>query len=184
MSSEFKSTPRGIIAHLEPAEKQLLSKLFTDVIEMLEIPTDDDPLAAMVGLDEEVERPADAAVARLLPDAVKNDGDASLEFRRLTERSLRQAKVANLRAAQYLAEGDSLTLSAEQAMVFVKALTDVRLVIAARLGLETDEDAEKLQGITDATDVTDVDSYLTLIYHFLTAMQESLVGAIMVDERD
>ncbi|MFP3467744.1 DUF2017 family protein, partial [Leifsonia sp. SIMBA_070] len=87
--------------------------------------------------------PADSALHRLLPNGVQGDDAEALEFRRLTERSLRESKTGALRAAALLLESKPLLLNAEQAQYFARALNDVRLVLADRLGLETDEDAER-----------------------------------------
>ncbi|HXF02394.1 MAG TPA: DUF2017 family protein, partial [Arthrobacter sp.] len=88
MAKAFKRTRKGITGFLEPAERELIGKLFGDVISMLEIDRqDEDPLAAMVGLDLDAAKPQDAALLRLLPDAVQHDDGEALEFRRLTERS-------------------------------------------------------------------------------------------------
>ena len=57
-----------------------------------------DPLAAMVGIGTATEAPDDPALARLLPDAYGEDADASAEFRRYTELSLREKKQAQARA--------------------------------------------------------------------------------------
>ena len=44
-------------------------------------------------IDPDAERPDDPALARLLPDAYADDDEASAEFRRFTERTLRETKM-------------------------------------------------------------------------------------------
>ena len=68
MAKAFKYGLKGITGFLEPAERELLRSLFDDVISMLE-PDDrgnQDPLAAMIGLDMDVQEPSDRALRRLL----------------------------------------------------------------------------------------------------------------------
>ncbi|WP_323958740.1 DUF2017 family protein [Arthrobacter sp. JZ12] len=181
MARAFRTTRRGITGDFESGELKLLRRLFADVVQLLEPEKrkDEDPLAAMVGIDPEAERPADSAVARLLPDAVRNDDDGALEFRRLTERSLREEKVGALRAAALLMEKPQVVLTPEQAQLLAKALTDVRLVLADRLDIQTDEDAARLHDIADLEDAEDLESYLALVYNFVTWVQEGLVQALL-----
>ncbi|MFJ6002620.1 DUF2017 domain-containing protein [Arthrobacter sp. NPDC092385] len=184
MAKAFKSTRRGITGALEPGEARLLGALLDDVISMLEPETapSDDPLAALVGMagaDAEAAPPDDSAVRRLLPDAVRGDDDEALAFRRLTERSLREQKIGALRGTALLIESSPMTLNDEQARLFAQALNDVRLVLADRLSIETEEDAERLHDIADSKDVDDVESYLALVYNFITWLQESLVQAML-----
>lgn len=181
MAHGFKSTRRGITGSLEDAERELLGKLFHDVASMVEPETapDADPLAALVGIDPDASVPEDTAVRRLLPDAVDGDDDASLEFRRLTERGLREQKSAGLRAAQLMIESDPIQLDPEQATILSKAINDVRLVLADRLNIVTDEDATRLHGVTDWAEATDLESYLALVYNFLTWLQDTLMQALL-----
>lgn len=180
MASGFKLTRKGITASLETGERELLRSLFADVITMLEpdTPASEDPLAAMVGLDSSAEVPTDSALLRLLPSAMDDDGEA-LEFRRLTERSLREAKTGALRAASLHLEATPLHLDSEQARLFASALNDVRLVLADRLDIQTDEDAERLHDIRDPGKARDVDGYLALVYNFVTWLQETLMQALL-----
>jgi hypothetical protein len=173
VATGFKVTRKGISASLEAGERELLRSLFADVLGMLEpdTPADTDPLAAMVGLDTSARVPSDSALRRLLPDGVVGDDDEALEFRRLTERSLRESKTGALRASALLLESKPL-------QYFARALNDVRLVLADRLELETDEDAERLHGITDPSKAQDVDGYLALVYNFVTWLQETLMQAM------
>ena len=52
-----------------------------------------DPLEAMLDFDAPREMPEDPALQRLLPDAHRDDAEVAAEFRRFTERSLREGKV-------------------------------------------------------------------------------------------
>lgn len=181
MARAFRRTRRGIAGEFEAGELRLLRRLFADVVQLLEPEAreNEDPLAALVGLDLEAVRPEDSAVIRLLPDAVKNDDDGALEFRRLTERSLRQEKVSALRAAALLLESTPVVLTADQGQVLARALNDVRLVLADRLDIRTDEDAARLHEVSDLEDAEDLESYLALVYNFVTWVQESLMQTLL-----
>lgn len=180
MAKAFKATRRGITGQLEPGERKLLSKLFEDIISMLEPdePAHSDPLAAMVGLDEVAIPPSDSAVRRLLPDAVRDDDGEALEFRRLTERSLREDKIGALRGSALLLESSQLLLTAGQAQMLARAVNDVRLVLADRLDIQTDDDAARLHHIDESAAAEDVEAYLALVYNFVTWLQEALMQAL------
>ena len=181
MAKAFKYGLKGITGFLEPAERELLRSLFDDVISMLEpeVRGKQDPLAAMIGLDMDVKEPSDRALRRLLPNVVKDDDAASLEFRQLTERSLRESKIGALRAAALELDKDELVLTAADARHWSTALNDVRLVLAERLDIRDEADADHVHQMQDWSQAEDVESYLALVYNFTTWLQESLVQAML-----
>ncbi len=132
-----------------------------------------------VPLDERpaAERFDDPAVARLLPDAHRDDPKAAAEFRRLTEHGLRHRKRASLeRAREALARPEPVLLDADEAQAVLKGLTDVRLVIAERLGLETDEDAEMIHVVLGRIgDSEEPWVIMAALYDQLTWWQDALV---------
>ena len=80
---------------------------------------------------------------------------------------------------------DRVMLGAEEAMALLTSLTDVRLVLAERLGLRTDEDAAELHRLltlrvasAEAGDGHDRGAAIAAIYDILTWWQESLVAAL------
>jgi hypothetical protein len=170
-----------------------------------------DPLAAMVGIGTAVKPPADPALARLLPDGHRDDPEASAEFRRYTEVGLRQRKRTGLETARRtLGRSGVLLLDDSEAQAWVVALTDVRLVLAERMGLRTDDDHERLMDqVMDAIDARDeVDTVddvgdrpssdlggdpasdmvalevMLSLYDFLTWLQETLVAALVAPMTD
>jgi hypothetical protein len=181
VAKAFKYGLKGITGYLEPAERELLRSLIDDVISMLEpeARAAEDPLAALIGLDMDAAEPTDRAVRRLLPNVVRDDADASLEFRRLTERSLRETKIGALRAAALDLDKDEIVLTADGARHWSMALNDVRLVLAERLDIRDEEDAEHVHMMQDWSQAEDVESYLALVYNFATWLQESLVQAML-----
>lgn len=195
MAKRFKRRRDGlVVAHLDEHEIALLARLFADVGLLLE-PEDDasstPEWAAGLGLhglgdDRAVEAPDDTALARLLPDAHRDDPAASAEFRRLTERSLRERKRAALQESVSLLvgwvedDGRPQTMHDGQARALVTSLTDVRLVLADRLGVRTEADAEALhERDPDDDDPDDPSAWLAMVYEFTTWVQESLSGVLL-----
>lgn len=125
----------------------------------------------------------DPALERLLPSACHTDEQAAAEFRRFTEANLRRHKVAHLTAAmEALGRGNAVELSPPDAVGFVQALTDVRLVLGERLGLRFDEDVERLERDVAQRDSDDPVVYALALYDFLTWLQESLSLALLADQ--
>lgn len=119
--------------------------------------------------------PADPALARLLPDAYRDDPRAAAEYRRYTESGLR----AHKRAAQQImleslgAGRGRGTLGEQEALAWVEALNDLRLALGARL--EVDED---LVAMLAAIPRGDPRRDLLAIYDWLGSLQESLLHAM------
>jgi hypothetical protein len=84
--------------------------------------------------------PLDPALARLLPDAYRDDRQAASEHRQLTELALVERKVANARILMSSLEQSMVQLDAGAVQSWLRTLTDLRLTIAARLQIETDDD--------------------------------------------
>lgn len=166
------------IAAFEDDERLLLLDLFEQLSSLLEPEKrpDADPLEALVGIDPTATRPEDPAIARLVPDAYE-DPESADEFRRFTQRGLLDAKATNARTVcdDLRASGGKVTLSAEKAQVWLTALTDLRLTLATRIGI--DDDAEQFSEQEFAVD--DPRAELFAVYDFLTWLQETLVMALM-----
>ncbi len=153
MARGFKRTRHGVRVRLDDHERGLLAHLLVEVHEMLDDGGDaeTDPLAVMVGIGTAMDPPSDPAVARLLPDAHRDDPEAAAEFRRYTEAGLRERKRAGLEVARRtLGREGAIVLDDDEARAWVVALTDVRLVLASRVGLETDDDHERLEALAQA----------------------------------
>ena len=181
-------TPRhdGIAVLLGEPERDLLIHLLGQLDELLDDgrPVSSDPLEELTGmLDPSAPPPQpsdDPAVARLLPDASRDDAEAAAEFRRLTEGGLRNRKRAGARRAAEALAAERPVLSPDDAQALLKALTDLRLVLADRLGLKTDEDAERLHEELAAAGPDDGGRVAVgMTYDALTWWQESLVTALL-----
>src|SRR6476646_6161644 len=122
----------------------------------------------------------DPALDRLLPTANRQDDEVAAEFRRLTETGLRQRKAAALESSADLLRGDDkLRLDEGEAQAFLKALTDVRLVLGERMGLRTDDDVDVLEAAAESLDPDDPLGYALAVYDFLTWLQETLASSML-----
>lgn len=104
--------------------------------------------------------PADPAVARLVPDAYADDRDASREFRQITERDLLDRRAADAQAVltsltvrgkrldPAKLKGDvtavlAVTLDADAVRAWLRTLTALRLVLASRLEITSEDDHDE-----------------------------------------
>ena len=180
----------------------MLASLAREVLELLEVPERAperpvDPLQAELGLadlpsfDGPLEdadllaagggplgAPEDEVLRRLLPDAYGDDPQAAAEFRRFTERSLRERKaeadrrmLASLEPVQ--GQGGRVQLDADGARAWLAALNDIRLALGTRLGV--DEDVEEVLADLDDDDPR---RYAFAVYDFTTYLQETLVRSM------
>ncbi|WP_335940920.1 DUF2017 domain-containing protein [Streptomyces sp. PTD5-9] len=188
MAGHFEATPDGGAAvALDEVEIAILRSLAVQLLELIgpgEEPAEgQDPLAALFA-EGPSERPADPALARLLPDAYGDeDGElraASAEFRRFTENDLRARKrddaltvVRTLDALTVAGDGGAvLTLSGDECRKWLGALNDLRITIGTRLEVSDDEDeADALYRLPD----TDPRKPMVMAYLWLGALQETLV---------
>jgi hypothetical protein len=124
--------------------------------------------------------PSDPAVARLLPDGNRDDPELAAGYRRLTEHGLRTRKRAALGAAvAALTRDDPVFLDQGEAQALAKGLNDVRLVLASRLGVRTDEDAERLHEVlVQADGHQDPAVAAAAVYEALTWWQDSLISTL------
>jgi hypothetical protein len=140
------------LARLGDVERRVLMGVVDEVIDLLggdEVASD-----VWAGLRIEtdpVEIPSDSALRRLLPD-VSMDAALAAEFRRLTEGDLRAYKVVNLQRLRSAVASacPELVVAADDAPAVAAALTDVRLVLADRLGVRSEDDEEALQRLAVA----------------------------------
>ncbi len=183
----FRRVGDGVSARFARPEAAIIRDLVEQVVELVEpsdgpdrgiTVTEADELARMVGMSEgqeNTEPPDDPVLARLLPDAYRDDPDAAGEFRRFTESGLRSGKVA---CAMTLLEtlppgGGRIKLTADQAEAWLRSLNDVRLALGTRLGVTDDFDA------LDEDVAADDPRYAYVqVYQWLAYLQGSLVAAL------
>jgi hypothetical protein len=172
-----------VTVELEAFEARILQSLVGELLELLDegdaVPAavSDDPLETL--LDEgPSDPPVDPALARLLPDGYRDDPEAAAEFRRFTERDLRDGKKANARAMLATLEdaaeqGGPLVLDDPQAHAWLYALNDLRLTLGSRLDVDEDYHDQ-----VDALDDEDPRRSVFAIYEWLTGVQDTLVRAL------
>ena len=187
----FKARRRGgMTATFDPAEASVIANLASQVIELLRDRngaqvTDTDPLVGELGLGGPSQPPEDPVLQRLLPDAYRDNPEDSGEFRRFTESALTSAKVANAEVvlATLAAGGLDVTdesgapveieLGPDEVQAWLRSLTDIRLSLAVRLGIETEEDTMLLENSSDQALVA-----MAELYGWLGYVQETLVQAL------
>ncbi|NYF11108.1 hypothetical protein HDC94_002264 [Leifsonia sp. AK011] len=165
----FERRGDSFTASFAAQEVDILRELIEQEIALLaEVGSDDpeDASLAEVGIGGSSTPPRDPALARLLPDAYRDDAEAASEYRRLTEASMVARKIASARGlVESLGEGE-VSLNREGAELWLRATNDLRLVIASRLGIVEDDDAGT------------GDEVMQDVYYWLGYLQGSLLDAM------
>ena len=144
----FKSGLSGkLTLKLDPAEHGVLIQLFDQMAELLEVSDGDiatDPLAQLLNMSGSTQISEDPALARLFPDGYSDDEHASADFRRFTEQDLRAQKMQALATInETLSEwSGKASLTQDQALEWLRALNDLRLVLGTRLEIQDVDDRD------------------------------------------
>jgi hypothetical protein len=154
-------TARGgdVVARLEPAEAGIVGLLLDQLEQLLEADAED------VG--------GDPVIARLLPDGHRGDPELAADYRELTEASLRSGKADDLAMVRATLPdgGGEVRLDADQAAAWLRTSNDLRLALGTRLDITDDtEPPEEITGEEDQQ---------LAVYYWLTALQGSLVDALV-----
>jgi Domain of unknown function (DUF2017) len=181
----------GAVATFTGFEADLLRSLASQIVELLRneaaVPsTDLDPFESMLDFTGPTTAPDDPVLARLFPVAYRDDEEAAGEFRRFTETELRTGKAASAAAVIDVLEEAGLPgevdeiglmidveLDTDGALTWMKAINDMRLALATRLGVE-DDDEEFWESLPD----DDPRVHVHDIYDWLAYLQETLVHAV------
>jgi hypothetical protein len=149
----------GVVARLDQAEAHIVALLLDQLEQLLEADADD------VG--------GDPVLVRLLPDGHRGDPELAADYRELTEASLRSGKADDLATVRATLPdgGGEVRLDADQAAAWLRSTNDLRLALGTRLDIS--EDTEPPEEITG-----DEDQQLA-VYYWLTALQGSLVDALV-----
>lgn len=185
-----------MFAKFHVAETELLASLVGQLLDLVHgekrDSSGDDPLAAVVGWSD-AERPSDPVLLRLFPDAYHEDDESAADFRRFTEDSLRETKanaaatvlasLATAEGARPDAEQDDadvnqgekvrIDLDNEQITAWLRTLTDLRLALGTRLGVEEGDEEHWA-----ALPADDPRRHVHDVYDWLGWVQETLVRAI------
>ena len=165
-----------------------------------------DPLLHLVGISNADSLPEDPVLRRLLPNAYADEKSAG-EFRRYTEHGLREKKKAHaLTIYEALLPQDeewtgdtpldtgslTLTFPSDQSLEWLGGLNDLRLALAVRLGIGTEQDRVK-NAKNDADGVATTESLhkkyelmvdsdpmkaVYSVYSWIGWLQQSLLDAI------
>ena len=171
-------------------EADLLRSLAAQLIELLRNESatstpDRDPLEELLDFSGPTTAPEDPVLARLFPTAYPDDEEAAGDFRRFTESNLRDGKAAaagtiidDLEEAGLPVEPvDGIFIDVEldeaAAMTWMRSITDMRLAIATRLGVE-DDDEDFWYTLPE----DDPRSQVHDIYDWLGFLQETLVQSV------
>jgi Domain of unknown function (DUF2017) len=188
----FRSTrDGGVTVRLSGGEATLLRTLVVPVMELLNDPERPSPPSppsesaddVFAELEKQFSQPdepdpelsMDPVVARLLPDAYRDDPEKAGEFRKYTESSLREAKkyFAQTLLETLPPQGGKVRLNGDQARDWLRALNDIRLMFGVRLEV-TEDFEDQLAGL----DPKDPRAAAFEVYGWLGAVQESLVRAL------
>ncbi|QEO09664.1 DUF2017 family protein [Protaetiibacter larvae] len=104
-------------------------------------------------------------LARLFPDAYRDDPDASAEFRHYTRDELEARKIGAAEQIAATATEGLVTLGLADAETWARSLTDLRTMVGTRLGIRGDDDEPAAGPLTD-------------IYHWLGELQWLLVDQL------
>jgi Domain of unknown function (DUF2017) len=180
-----------VIATFSGFEADLLRSLASQLVELLRneravLSDVGDPLEAMLDFSGPTSEPDDPVLQRLFPTAYPDDEEAAAEFRRFTEGTLRDGKAAAASTIIDALEDAGLPPSLEEAglmidlelepaeaEVWMRSLTDVRLALATRLGVEED-DEDYWHSLPD----DDPRAQAHDIYDWVGYLQETLVLAL------
>jgi len=180
-----------VIANFTGFEADLLRSLASQIVELLRneraVPHDGaDPFEAMMDFSGPTSEPEDPVLARLFPTAYTDDDEAAAEFRRFTEGTLRDGKAAAAGTIIDALEDAGLPpelsedglhidveLTPDDAEIWMRSFTDIRLALATRLGVEEGDEAYWY-----ALEDDDPRAQAHDIYEWVGYLQETLVAAL------
>lgn len=150
----FRRRGTELVGRLEAAEVGILGLLVDELEQLL---ADD-------------ETTGDPVVERLLPPGHASDSRIAADYRDLTESALREGKaddIALVRAGLPV-DGGEVRLDEDQARAWLRTTNDLRLALGTRLGVSADRELPE-----------DPADQQVAVYHWLTAVQGSLVDALV-----
>jgi hypothetical protein len=160
----FHRTGEVCVARFSDQEAQVLRRCLAELASIL---------------SDDLDR-TDPAVSRLFPDVYRDDPAEAAEFRRLTEDDLRAGKLDQV--SEVLSRlgpgGGDVRLDDEAADAWLRALTDVRLVLGNTLGIRDDLDLESELDEAVLADPISARVGQLSVYAYLSFLQESLVEAL------
>jgi hypothetical protein len=115
----------------------------------------------------------DPVLDRLLPPGHADDPEIAADYRDMTETALRTGKAEDLAIvrATLPPDGGEVRLDADQARAWLRTTNDLRLALGTRLGVTADTEPPD--------DPADEEGSQLAVYYWLTAVQGSLVDALV-----
>jgi hypothetical protein len=155
----FRRKGDVLVAKLVAAEVGILSLLLDQLEQLLAADADDTG--------------GDPVVERLLPPGHVDDPGIAADYRDLTEAGLRSGKADDLATVRATLpfEGGDVRLDAEQARAWLRTTNDLRLALGTRLGVTAETEPPE--------DPADEEGSQLAVYYWLTAVQGSLVDALV-----
>lgn len=144
--SEFRSTPGGYETTIDEDVAVLMQTLLGETILILDAPTQEPLLSALLSEDARDE-PDDPTLKILLPSMSSDPGEAS-NLRALTEDAMRTLKTERLQiigrklAELATSESRTFTIEREDVWQWLSGLNDLRLVLAGRLEVNSPDDTQ------------------------------------------
>jgi hypothetical protein len=155
----FRRRGDELVARLVDAEASIVGLLL-------------DQLEQLLAADPE-DSGGDPVVERLLPPGHASDPEIAADYRDLTEAALRSGKADDLAIvrATLPPEGGEVRLDDDQARAWLRTTNDLRLALGTRLGVTADTEPPE--------DPTEEEGSQLAVYYWLTAVQGSLVDALV-----
>jgi Domain of unknown function (DUF2017) len=153
----FRARRDEFVARIDPAEAGILGLLL-------------DQLEQLLDADEVADDPV---LQRLFPDGHRGDAAIAADYRDMTEESLRSGKADDLATVRATLPpgGGEVRLDRDQAGAWLRTTNDVRLALGVRLDITEDTEPPD--------DPAEDDGQQLAVYYWLTAVQGSLVDALV-----
>jgi hypothetical protein len=155
----FRRHGDELVARLVDAEAGIVGLLLDQLEQLLDADPDDSG--------------GDPVMERLLPAGHTGDPEIAADFRGMTEAGLRSGKADDLAIvrATLPPEGGEVRLDDDQARAWLRTTNDLRLALGTRLGVTADTEPPE--------DTADEEGSQLAVYYWLTAVQGSLVDALV-----
>jgi hypothetical protein len=155
----FRRRGDELVARLVDAEASIVGLLLDQLEQLLAADPDDSG--------------GDPVVERLLPPGHASDPEIAADYRDLTEAALRSGKADDLAIvrATLPPEGGEVRLDDDQARAWLRTTNDLRLALGTRLGVTAETEPPE--------DPTEEEGSQLAVYYWLTAVQGSLVDALV-----
>ncbi|MBC9943395.1 DUF2017 family protein [Leucobacter sp. cx-328] len=173
-----------LVLMLEAEEASMLDHLVGQLIGLVQSHSsttlDPDPLFASLEVGGSDELPEDPALAALFPNAFE-DADDAAQFRRVTEQGLINRKLQDaMQVTGDLGLGRADPESSIEVIIteatllpWLRTVTSLRIALAARIGIESEEDHDTL--------IDDEETRGTvMVYDWLAGLLESIVVLVEV----